>query len=114
MNVLCFDVSSGGITAGLMNASLAVLRITENPWALETDSDGAAVLPLHQVVDSFKQVIRELSLHRGESIDAICIGTFMHNIVLLDDSDRPLTPLITWLDRRGESGVPYVRRSFSD
>jgi len=114
MNLLCFDVSSGGITAGLLDASLAVLRITKNPWALETDHSGAAVLSLNQVQDSFKGAIRELGLSSAGSIDAICIGTFMHNIVLLDDSDRPLTPVFTWLDHRGESGVPYLRQHRPD
>jgi gluconokinase len=114
MNLLCFDVSSGGITAGLLDSSLAVLRITKNPWALETDQSGAAVLPLHQVLDSFKRVIQELSISSAESIDAICLGTFMHDIVLLDDNDRPLTPLFTWLDHRGESGVPYLRQHLRD
>jgi gluconokinase len=33
----------------------------------------------------------------------------MHNFVLLDSDDRPLTPVFTWLDKQGHTGVEYLR-----
>ncbi|HYR89262.1 MAG TPA: FGGY family carbohydrate kinase [Terriglobia bacterium] len=107
MTVLCFDISSGGIAAALFSAKLEVTKVTEQNWKLELDDSGAATLSLNTVVERFRQVIRELAI--AEPIDAVCIGTFMHNIVLLDDAGKPLTPVFTWLDRRGEKGLEYLR-----
>ncbi|MBI4474417.1 MAG: hypothetical protein HY646_17235 [Acidobacteria bacterium] len=38
----------------------------------------------------------------------------MHNCVLIDAKDKPLTPVFTWLDRRGEAGMDYVRNQLGD
>jgi gluconokinase len=114
MNLLCFDVSSGGISAAVFDSNLEVQRIAERKWSLDTDDQGAATLSLHQVVERFKQTIHDSSEGALPAIDAICIGTFMHNFVLLNDADEPVTPVFTWLDRRGESGVEYLRARLGD
>ena len=100
MNLLCFDISSGGIAAALLNSNLDCVRFTESPW-------NAGRLRAETVVSEFEQVIRRLDI--AEPIGGLCIGTFMHNCVLLDGADQPLTPLFTWLDARGEDGIDFVR-----
>jgi gluconokinase len=110
MNLLCFDMSSGGISAALLNAQLDAVRVKELAWGgLAPDERGAATLALEGIMDRFKACIGGLNLTRGEPVDVICIGTFLHNFVMLDQADQPLTPLFTWLDRRGDSGLEYVR-----
>src|SRR6266571_3811067 len=110
MRLLCFDISSGGISAVLFNSRLEPTRFTEIQW----ERAGAATLPAGTVAAQFKQIIQRLNLGRAESIDAVCIGSFMHNCVLLDAADEPLTPVFTWLDQRGESGIEYVRSRIGD
>jgi len=115
MNLLCFDISSGGITAALFNSKLEAVRVAESRWILETDKQGtAATLSLELVIEQFKQAIRGLNLTGNDAIDAICIGTFMHSCVVLGDADQPLTPVFTWLDRRGESALDYIRARLGD
>jgi gluconokinase len=114
MHILCFDISSGGISAALFDAELGVKRSAETPWKLESDPHGAAVLPAGTIIDHFKTAIRQLRLTAGERIDAICIDTFMHNCVLLDAADNPLTPVFTWLDYRGADGVEFIRARMGD
>src|SRR4029453_6627491 len=36
----------------------------------------------------------------GEGHDALGISCFMHSLLLLDERDRPLTPVLLWQDRR--------------
>jgi gluconokinase len=112
MTILCFDISSGGISAALFSPKLEFTKLTENQWKLEPDDSGAATLSIHTVVERFRQVIRELAI--AEPVEAVCIGTFMHNCVLLDDAGKPLTPVFTWLDRRGEKGLEYLRSRLGD
>src|SRR3954468_23591717 len=103
MNLLCFDISSGGIAAAVFDANLQRLRFVETRWTFESGELGAATLRADLVLSQFEKTIRQLDIVEPPS--ALCIGTFMHNCVLLDDADQPLSPLFTWLDRRGEDGV---------
>src|SRR5262249_3904725 len=82
-------------------------------WDLESDSRGAATLSVESIVERFKHAIRALNLTTN-AVDAICIGTFMHNFLLLDQAGEPLTPVFTWLDRRGDAGLDYVRSRLGD
>jgi gluconokinase len=107
MTALCFDIASGGVSAALFNSQLAVVGRAATDWQFQTDKSGAATLSVDTVLEKFKTVLRELKI--TDPIDAIAIGCFMHGCVLLDADDRPLTPLFTWLDQRGEEGVAYVR-----
>jgi len=105
MTLLCFDISSSGISAALFDSKLEPIQLGEHRWAPGATRD------LLKIVAQFKESIAEL---KPESVDAICIGTFMHNIVLLDANDNALTPVFTWLDSRGESGVESVRNRLGD
>ena len=78
MNLLCFDISSGGISAAVFDARLSAKQFAESQWVLETGSKGAATLPIAAIESQFKKVISEL---RITSVDALCIGSFMHNIL---------------------------------
>src|SRR5262245_24196437 len=114
MNLLCFDIASGGISAALFNSNLDVIRFAETQWTLETDDQGAATLAVTTVEAQFKQVIQQLNVTRNDAIAAICMDSFMHNCVVLDDEDKPLTPVFTWLDQRGEAGLDLVRNKVGD
>ena len=109
MSFVCFDISSGGISTALFDSTLDAVQMAEGHWT------PAPALAFRTIVDQFKQNIAQLNLGNArEPIDAICIGSFMHNIVLLDGSDVPLTPVSTWLDSTGENGVEYVRSRIGD
>jgi gluconokinase len=107
--ILAFDLSSGGATAALFNPRLELVRLVEAPWDLELDETGSATLSLAAMTQRFKQVIRQLQIN--EHVDAIAIASFMHNCVLLDAEDRALTPVFTWLDRRGHAGLELLRKT---
>jgi len=112
MRLLCFDISSGGITASVLDSRLANLESTEEQWKLDTDERGAAALSAKNIEQYFKSAIRRLESVEG--IDAICIATFMHNFMLVDEADEPLTPVFTWLDSRGNEGVEFIRSHLGD
>jgi gluconokinase len=113
MHFLCFDISSGGITSAVLDSELASTRLAENRWELEVDDRGAATLSAEIIDQHFRDAISRLG-GLVDSINALCIGTFMHNFVLLDAVDNPLTPVFTWLDKRGNAGLEFVRSRFGD
>src|SRR5262245_17392093 len=112
MKVLAFDISSGGVSAAVFDPDLRVLSTEERQWQLEMDEAGAATLSLDTILQRFNEVIAALNL--TEPVSAIVMSCFMHNCVLLDDHDRPLSPVFTWLDRRGEKGMEYIRSRIGD
>jgi len=107
MNILCFDISSGGISGALLDSELQQVRYAEVLW-------GGATLPVPIVISKFQTVISQLKPTAADNIGAICFDTFMHNCVLLDGADQPLTPLFTWLDDRGSEGVEFIRARMND
>jgi gluconokinase len=114
MNLLCFDMGSGGISAAIFNSNLDAKRYADNQWVLETDKHGAATLSVEGTVERFKHAIRSVDVLSTDPINAICIGTFLHSCVVLDEADQPLTPVFTWLDHRGENGLKIIRTRLGD
>jgi gluconokinase len=114
MKLLCVDISSGGISATLFNSQLAAAQVVEDRWILETDDRGTATLSTERVGGIFKNVLRALDLTANSTIDGVCIGSFLHSCVLLDDASRPLSAVFTWLDRRGDEGIQHVRSLLGD
>ena len=113
MTVLAFDISSGGISAALFDSDLKPVRVLERHWELAMDETGAATLTIESIREKFKELTNALS-PAAERIDAISIACFMHNCVLLDGNDLSISPVFTWLDRRGENGMDYIRSRVGD
>ena len=114
MSILCFDISSGGISAAILDSRLNATRSVETRWSLETDEHGAATLPVQTIVEQFKATVFQLKVTNPDNIDAICFDSFMHNFVLMDAADQPITPVFTWLDHRGSDGIELVRTQMGD
>jgi len=107
MNILCFDISSGGISGALFDSELRAVRYAEVQW-------DAATLSVPGVIAQFQTIINDLKPTTDDNIGAICLDTFLHNCVLLDAVDQPLTPVFTWLDHRGMDGVEFIRTRMGD
>jgi len=109
MNVLALDIASGGVSAALFDENLSANRPMESPWQILQNADGSAVLDVSTFEQALTRVVRAFA---GSSIQAISLSCFMHSCLLLDHHDVPLTPVFTWMDRRGEDGVEYIRQRF--
>lgn len=107
MEVLCFDIGSGGVAAARFDERLSVSASEEIPWQLHRDAEGRVTLS----ADVMESALLELN-HRvqGEQAAAVCIGSFMHSFLVLSSCCAPLGPVSTWLDTTAECGVDSVRR----
>jgi gluconokinase len=110
MNVLTFDISSGGLSAGIFDADLSATSLVEVPWEIPLGSDGAATLEIPKLLEALAETISRL--RPLPQTDAVSFSGFMHSSIFLDENNKPVTPIFTWMDRRGTEAVDQIRREF--
>src|SRR5262245_51278932 len=111
MEVLCFDIGSGGITGARFDEQLHVSSLKEASWEIHRDAHGRATLSAESIEAAFLEVASGLA---GESPAAVCIGSFMHSFLILSSCCAPLTPVFTWLDTSAPEGIEAVRSRLGD
>jgi gluconokinase len=108
MDVLCFDIGTGGVRGARFNEQLEVLELQDAPWNLHRDAEGHATLSVYDIECAFSEVSR--ALRASSSTAAVSIGCFMHSFLVLSSCCAALTPVFTWLDTTGPEGIDAVRR----
>jgi gluconokinase len=108
MDVLCFDIGTGGVRGARFDEQLEVLALKDSPWDLHRDAEGRATLSVYDIECAFSEVGRALS--GSSSTAAVSIGCFMHSFLVLSSCCAALTPVFTWLDTTAPEGVDAVRR----
>lgn len=91
--VLSVDIGTSSARAQLYGDGAEALGppIARMPHVVDADGE----LPLEPIVRFV-----EAALRAAGEVDAVAWSTLWHSLVVLDDRDRPLTELSTWLDRR--------------
>jgi gluconokinase len=108
MEVLCFDIGTGGVVAARFNEHLQASAQSEVPWDLHRDAQGRATLSADHIESAILQLSKNLP--GGAPPAAISIGCFMHSFLVLSSCCAPLTPVFTWLDTTSPEGIEAVRR----
>ncbi len=97
MRVLALDVGSSSVRACAYDErGREVGSPARRTYEARQDRDGAVELDADELVGACEAVLSEA----GGGHDALGISCFMHSLLLLDASDRPLTPVLLWQDRR--------------
>jgi gluconokinase len=112
MEVLCFDIGSGGISAARFNGQLQISAVREIPWDLHRDAQGRATLSSDDIESAILQLSK--SLQSDSPPAAVSIACFMHSFLVLSSCCAPLTPVFTWLDTTAAEGIAAVRRQVGD
>lgn len=84
----------------LAGAEVAVPAATGAPERAEQDPDGLVAA----LAEAVRRTVAELQ-QDGRSPDAIALSGAMHSLLGVDASGRPLTPVLTWADRRAVGTV---------
>src|SRR5215203_1631115 len=97
MRVLALDVGSSSVRACLYDErGREAGDPSQRKYAARLGRDGSAELDPDELVAAARGVLDEAD----EGHDALGISCFMHSLLLLDERDRPLTPVLLWQDRR--------------
>src|SRR4030095_15282689 len=112
MDVLCFDIGSGGVRGARFDEHLSLSSMHNVTWDLHRDAEGRATLSVYDIECAFSEVAGALpSPHRPA---AVSIGCFMHSFLVLSSCCAALTPVYTWLDTTRPEGMDAVRRKLGD
>jgi gluconokinase len=96
MRVLALDVGSSSTRACAYDErGRALGECASRKYSARTTRDGSAELDADELVRAAEAVLAEA----GES-DVLGISCFWHSLLLLDEHERPLTPVLAWQDRR--------------
>lgn len=97
--LLGLDVGTSAAKGALFAADGTVLSRVRRPLPpLRTDG-AAAWQPLEEVAEAAEAALRELLGEAGGAA-GVALTTQRDTLILLDGDRRPLTPLISWADRR--------------
>src|SRR5678815_1935824 len=107
MDVLCFDIVSGGVRGARLDERLQVSTMHTAAWNLHRGAEGRAMLYVYDIECAFSEVAQALT-HPTPA--AISIACFMHSYLVLSSCCAALTPVFTWLDTTGPEGIEAVRK----
>jgi gluconokinase len=117
--ILTLDIGSSSTRAMLFDArarSIDGLEARE-VHALQTEPDGTAIDHadelLQRVVTAIDQVIAMLG-DRSHDIGAVAIDTYASNLLGLDRSSSPITPIYTYADTRPTEDATRLREKFDE
>ncbi len=110
--VCAIDLGTTATKGMLVASDGRILAETSDAYALLSTSDGRAEQDPEAIVAAAFRVAARLcqTLAHGE-VAAVSLSAAMHSLILLDEALRPLTPSITWADRRAAEVAFKLRRS---
>jgi gluconokinase len=106
MRVLALDVGSSSTRACAFDHRGRELgEPARRAYEARHSRDGAAELDVEELVSACEAVLAEA----GGGHEATGISCFWHSLLLLDEGDRPLTPVLLWQDRRAALEAEELR-----
>ncbi|MDT5102328.1 MAG: xylulokinase [Mycobacterium sp.] len=108
---LAFDIGTSGVKVVVVDADGALLDSSYRGYGIQMVGDAGVEQDLDLIIRSLLDAAHEL-LRRvtgagdtSVSIDGISVTAQMFNLVAVDESGKPLIPMISWLDQRAEGAA---------
>lgn len=106
--VVGIDVGTTSVKAIAFDAQGHEHSSSESGYPLLEPSPGEAVQDPVQVVETTLEAVRGTTSADGHVV-GVALSSAMHSLVALDDTDRPITQLITWADNRAAGQAERLR-----
>ena len=111
------DVGSSSVKAGLYDGSGDELEGTEVKldYEFEYTPDGGAAKDADELLDLVARAVDgALFNSEGTEISGVAMSTFWHSVLGVDHVGHPITPILTWADRRAAESVPELRERVNE
>lgn len=112
--ILSLDVGTSSTRTLLFDATGATVASVhaQRPYRLNVTDDGEVSVDADALVDVVAQTVNDALRAAGpmaQHIGAVAIDTFWHSLMGVDESNNPLTPVITWEDTRPFGAAAELR-----
>ncbi|MCS7160835.1 MAG: FGGY-family carbohydrate kinase [Gemmatales bacterium] len=113
MRVLAWDIGTSAVKAAVLDVASAqpVSEVLRRPLTLQQEGEAATLDP-EEIWSALVQVTRPLA--ERFVVEGIGMCCLTPGWLLLDNSDKPLTPVITHLDRRSRPLARQVWESYGE
>lgn len=109
--VIGADVGTTSLKAVLFDEALNPLKTVMKDYTLNTSGDYVE-FPAEEYWRLFSEAYEELSA--GYEIAALSIDTQCETLIVTDESGRPLTDAIVWLDNRASAQADEIKAHFGE
>jgi len=112
--ILSLDVGTSSTRTLLFDATGATIPSVhaQRPYKLNVTDNGEVSVDADALVDVVAQTVNDALRAAGsmaQQIGAVAIDTFWHSLMGVDESNNPLTPVITWEDTRPFGAAAELR-----
>jgi len=118
MGLLCgIDVGTTGLKLGLFRPDGEAVGTAGVEYSFTSPASGFAEMSGRLYWDALKAALRQACGRAGcapAEVTAVGISSTAQAFLLIDAAGRELTPMIVWLDRRGDEFVPFIRERFDE
>jgi gluconokinase len=117
--ILSLDVGTSSARALLFDANGTTVPdvISQHTYELTTSNQGEVSVDADKLLEVVAQTIDEVLKAAGDKaaqIKAVATDTFWHSLLGVDQSNKPLTPVITWEDTRSHRASLELRSRFDE
>jgi gluconokinase len=106
-HVLSLDLGTSSVRARVYDAAGEAVEGVEAQTPYEPTE---GVLDPERLVEAARGAVDEVLREFGRPLDAYATSCFWHSLLVLDSSNRPLTPVLTWRDLRSAPQAEELRR----
>jgi gluconokinase len=90
--------------------------VAQIDYRMRVTPDGGVETDADETLDRVAQAIDAVlcSVNGRNPIEAVAVTTYWHNVLGLDEADRPLTPIISWADTRPRQALAELRSAVDE
>ena len=103
--VIGIDIGTSSTKAVLFDADGKQIARSAQRYELKSPEPGAAEQDPEDILQAATQTVAEVIAKSGietDSLIALSFSCAMHTLLLIDEENKPLTPLFTWADNRSD------------
>lgn len=112
MTALIIDIGSSSVRALLLDERAALIpgALAQQPQRIVTQPPGAATLDIGELQDKVEQCIDQVMQHpAARGVRVVGMATLVGNLLGLDETGAPITPVYTYADTRAKEALPDLR-----
>ena len=108
-HVIGIDIGTGSMKAVAVRTDGKIIATSQYYYSTDNSRAGFSEQDPETIWQAFLGCINEISKKLKHVTVTVSLSSAMHSLLVMDDKNKPLTPLITWADTRSEAIAEELR-----